>query len=477
MNERLNEINGELKKLNEALARQSKLEAQLKDLQEQRAEREQRVMDTSRMFWEEQEDVDKLEKGGLRSLLLSITGDKEARLSQERREALAAKLQYDQAQRDLEDIDGRIRAVLGEKDSLRIDRIRRDALLEEKGELLKQMGGEAGARLTELDQRLDELESQRREVGEAISAGRTAEAALSSVLNSLDSAEDWGTWDMFGGGLLSTMAKHEHLDDAQAGIGYAQNCLSRFRTELADVQHMEIPQVHIGEFATFADYFFDGLFADWYVQSRINDAQRGVEAVDSRVCEALNRLQWMDQNLAGEQRGLRVFDYYAREELQVANAVPTAEGAIQRAMEATDGTLHGSRCLVLGFGRVGKLLAYRLRNLGAQVTVAARKYRDLAWIDAMDFCSLPIGELSGHLGEFDLIFNTVPALLLDAPRLTETKENCLLMELASAPGGIEEGAAPGPETDPGAGVAGDRSAPGRCQSYSREHPAHIGGTR
>ena len=90
MNERLNDINGELKKLNEALARQSQLEAQLKDLQEQRAEREQRVMDTSRVFWEAQEDVDKLEKGGLRSLLLSITGDKEARLSQERREALAA---------------------------------------------------------------------------------------------------------------------------------------------------------------------------------------------------------------------------------------------------------------------------------------------------------------------------------------------------------------------------------------------------
>ena len=139
--------------------------------------------------------------------------------------------------------------------------------------------------------------------------------------------------------------------------------------------------------------------------------------------------------------GLTVIDYYAREELQVANAVPTAEGAIQRAMEATDGTLHGSQCLVLGFGRVGKLLAYRLRNLGAQVTAAARKYRDLAWIEALDFHSLPIGELSGHLGEFDLIFNTVPALLLDALRLAETKESCLLMELASAPGGIEEQAA------------------------------------
>ena len=304
MEQRLEELNRELKQLNGALARQGQLEAQLKDLQEQRAEREQRVMDTSRVFWEEQEDVDRLEKGGLRSLLLSITGDKEARLSQERREALAAKLQYDQARRDLEDIDGRIRAALGEKERLRVDRIRRDALLEEKAGLLKQLGGAAGARLTELDQQLDALGHQRREVQEALSAGRSAETALSAVLDSLDSAEDWGTWDMFGGGLLSTMAKHEHLDDAQAGIGYAQQCLSRFRTELADVQHMEIPQVYIGEFATFADYFFDGLFADWYVQSRINEAQRGVEAVDSRVCEALNRLQWMDQNLSGEQREL-----------------------------------------------------------------------------------------------------------------------------------------------------------------------------
>ena len=304
MEQRLEELNRELKQLNGALARQGQLEAQLKDLQEQRTERERRVMDTSRVFWEEQEDVDKLEKGGLRSLLLSLTGDKEARLSQERREALAAKLQYDQAQRDLEDIDGRIRAVLGEKDSLRIDRIRRDALLEEKGELLKQMGGEAGARLTELDQRLDELESQRREVSEALFAGEGAEQALAAVLDSLDRAGDWGTWDLLGGGMLATMAKHEHLDDAQAGIGWAQQCLSRFRTELADVGHMEIPQVHIGEFATFADYFFDGLFADWFVQSRIHDAQDGVSEVHLHVLHALGRLRELDAALAGEQAGL-----------------------------------------------------------------------------------------------------------------------------------------------------------------------------
>ena len=139
--------------------------------------------------------------------------------------------------------------------------------------------------------------------------------------------------------------------------------------------------------------------------------------------------------------GLTVVDYYDREELQVANAVPTAEGAIQRVMEATDETIHGSHCLVLGFGRVGWLLADRLRALGARVTAAARRYSALAWIEALGFDSLATGALPGNLGEFDVIFNTVPFPLLDAARLREVGEECLLVELASAPGGIDAGAA------------------------------------
>ena len=304
MDERLRELNEELSELNGRLARANGLERRLDDLRAQYEERKARVEETARLLTKEREDVEKLEKGGLRALLLSLTGDREVRLSKERREALAAKLQYDQAQRDLEDLDGRIGVLLREKDGLRIDRIRRDALLEEKGELLKALGGETGARLARLDQQLDELEHQRREVGEAISAGRTAESALSAVLNSLDSAEDWGTWDMLGGGLLTTMAKHGHLDDAQAGIGWAQQCLSRFRTELADVRDMELPQVQVGEFATFADYFFDGFFMDWMVQSKIQDAQEGVSEVHVRVLNALRNLEQMDQELAGRQAGL-----------------------------------------------------------------------------------------------------------------------------------------------------------------------------
>ena len=124
------------------------------------------------------------------------------------------------------------------------------------------------------------------------------------MLDSLDSAESWGTWDMLGGGLFTTMAKHGHIDDARAGIDHAQRALSRFRTELADVRDMELPQVQIGEFATFADYFFDGFFMDWMVQSKIQDAQEGVSEVHVRLLNALRNLEQMDQELAGRQAGL-----------------------------------------------------------------------------------------------------------------------------------------------------------------------------
>ena len=302
MDERLRELNEELSELNGRLARANGLERRLDDLRAQYEERKARVEETARLLT--MGGRGKLERGGLRALLLSLTGDREARLSQERREELAARLQYDQARRDAEDLEERIRDLLQEREELRAVRTRLEALLGEKAERLKELGGTGGTRLAELDRALDALAAQRREVGEALHAGRQAEQALSGVLDSLDSAESWGTWDMLGACCV-TLWPTRASDDARAGIDHAQRALSRFRTELADVRDMELPQVQIGEFATFADYFFDGFFMDWMVQSKIQDAQEGVSEVHVRVLNALRNLERMDQELAEEQDGLK----------------------------------------------------------------------------------------------------------------------------------------------------------------------------
>lgn len=92
---------------------------------------------------------------------------------------------------------------------------------------------------------------------------------------------------------------------------------------------------------------------------------------------------------------------------------------------------------MVGAGRIGKVLADRLGALGAQVTVSARKYADLAWVRALGHAACRTSALAGTLGGFDLIFNTVPALVLDAGLLAETREDCVILDLASAPGGVD----------------------------------------
>ena len=92
-----------------------------------------------------------------------------------------------------------------------------------------------------------------------------------------------------------------------------------------------------------------------------------------------------EQHREAQARGLRLVDYFCREELTVANAAATAEAAIQTAMEQLDRTLWGTSCLILGFGRIGRLLAHRLQGLGVSVTVAARSPEAKAWIRAYGY--------------------------------------------------------------------------------------------
>ncbi len=138
-----------------------------------------------------------------------------------------------------------------------------------------------------------------------------------------------------------------------------------------------------------------------------------------------------------EERKYEIIDYFEREELQILNAVSTAEGAIMYAMRETVSVLQGRTCLVVGFGRIGKLLAHRLRALGAKVSVAARKTSDLAWIEAYGYHPLDISQMKDKLYPFEVIFNTVPVVLFDKNVLDEVRRDALLMELASLPGGFD----------------------------------------
>ncbi len=136
-------------------------------------------------------------------------------------------------------------------------------------------------------------------------------------------------------------------------------------------------------------------------------------------------------------KGIKHRDYMTRDELAIKNAVPTAEGAIEIAISETPITLHNSRCLVLGYGKVGKILAQSLDALGAKTYVSARKYADLALIEGHGCYPLSVNEAKSRLGEFDIIFNTVPALILGKTELAHIRRDALVIDLASKPGGVD----------------------------------------
>lgn len=305
MNQRLYEIDQAIDALTAAQARRKQLDAQIEELHRQRGERQAKVDETAQSFRKEQDDVDKLEKGGVHAFLLTLIGHKEERLDKERREALAAKLQYDQARSDLEYLENKLNGLIRERDGLRDAPEQLEALWTEKAELVKTMGGQTGARLVELDRQLSDVTHQQKELEEALSAGENAKRLLGQVQDDLDSARSWGTWDMLGGGLIATMAKYDRLDSAQSSIRAAQRALSDFRTELADVSQLQVPSIQIGEFATFADYFFDGIFSDWYVQSSIKKAQEGVSEVHMKLTAALRDLEATSQDLNDQQASLK----------------------------------------------------------------------------------------------------------------------------------------------------------------------------
>ena len=142
-----------------------------------------------------------------------------------------------------------------------------------------------------------------------------------------------------------------------------------------------------------------------------------------------------------EGMGVQYTDLLKREEFSVLNTIATAEGTIQIAMEETQRTVHGTNVLIMGFGRIGKVLAKMLDGIGAKVSCEARKDEDISWIKAYGYNPIHLNDLNENLNKFDIIINTIPFQLLDSDRLDLVKNDAVIIDLASNPGGVDRKAA------------------------------------
>ena len=141
-----------------------------------------------------------------------------------------------------------------------------------------------------MEDRLSALAAQAKELTEAERAGQEVLQKLYAVSSTLDSAEGWGTWDLFGGGLITDLAKYSKLDEAQSRINELQSDLNRYRAELADVMLQANIQVDIGDFLRFADYFFDDVFSSWAVLDCIRNTAQQAASARQKVLQIQDRL-------------------------------------------------------------------------------------------------------------------------------------------------------------------------------------------
>lgn len=134
-------------------------------------------------------------------------------------------------------------------------------------------------------------EVMKKEIGEAIAAGERALTSLKEAQNKLNSARNWGIYDMFGGGVIASMIKRSKMDDASGYMEAAKHDLQIFQRELQDVSVPLDLKMEIGGFLTFADFFFDGFVADYLVQSKISDTRKQLEDAVRRVESILRDLR------------------------------------------------------------------------------------------------------------------------------------------------------------------------------------------
>lgn len=284
--EQLKEIQAQSQRKQYLITLAEELESQRKDL-----EKKVGVLKAKKQL--EQADVDKLEGRSLAAFFAGIRGNKEEKLNKERQEARAAAVKYDMTARELEAVEYDLSRNREELEGLGDIDQRRDRIMTAWAQEVKAAGGPMGQTILGLEEQIATAEAQQREIREAITAGESALVIVESIQKSLGDAEGWGTWDMLGGGFLSTMFKHDALDEAQSKVEGLQVALRRFRNELVDVEISADLQLTLDDFTQFADYFFDGLFMDWTVQSEIGKSQARVEETKGQIQSVLEQLDVM----------------------------------------------------------------------------------------------------------------------------------------------------------------------------------------
>ncbi|WP_392542547.1 hypothetical protein [Oryzobacter telluris] len=256
----------------------------------------------------EEDDVKRLEGVRLSALLAAVRGTRTGELHQERAQEVAARYALETATRAVEALEEQ-RVALDERLARLGDTAaRKESAAQAHAEAVRTSGSATSPALERVLDELATVRAEAVEVDEALAAGRRALASLEAAQGDLGSADSWSAYDTwFGGGLISSSIKHDRIDRAAARIQEAQRAVADFTRELADTGPTERLQAHLGitPMTRTLDVWFDNIFTDLSVRSRIKDSAARVDEAARAVREAVARLTARADALRQGATGLR----------------------------------------------------------------------------------------------------------------------------------------------------------------------------
>lgn len=305
------ELNSKLEQSRQNIGKYQRLGSKLTDYHKQLKELEDKKTNLQTELKKEERDYDNLLKKSLNNLFLEMLGKMEAREQKEYQDVIAVKLKLEETENQLINLKSSIHQLEEERASLYGCEREYEELSRLKYRQLSENNAESAEKIHSFEEQIQSLKGNLTEIKEAEAAGKAVLAKIEIAEEKLDSAHGWGTWDILGGGLISDVMKHSYLDDAQAAVNSIQTLLHHFHTELADIKLDENLSVQIDGFTKFADFFFDGIFSDWAVQSRINSSIEDIASLHSnidRVMDKLNALRkTAESNLIRTEEQLKNF--------------------------------------------------------------------------------------------------------------------------------------------------------------------------
>ena len=293
----------DIKEVRERFNRYNRLEKLIQEKGRQLAVQRDRLSDLYRQLEKENRDVEELERASFSSLLARITGQMQQKMEKEVQEARIVELRFNDAKRVEKELLEELTKLKDEQYRLRNVKEEYKIALSVKRDQL------SPSQLEEMDRLQDELhdcQSTIKESKEALAAGEEAKELVERAQRSLSSAQNWGIVDMIGAlDFIADMAKYQKINEAKQLMNELQMALRRFKTELVDVNFDASFVVNISSFDTMMDFFFDNMFFDFMVQSKINDAKRQMDGIYDQINNIMAELESINDRNTSKISGLK----------------------------------------------------------------------------------------------------------------------------------------------------------------------------